>query len=416
MMSPLTIMMAGSRSGAACEPCGIQPEANLRVALEDREARMRIEDCRAKNAETPPMSPSELRVLRFHATRGRTLLAKLTLAVICLSGALASGGQNTQEPRRFFKEQIGLSDDQIATIDGGSVVVKTLPSKAPAEVIVFGATYVNAASEAYLEFAFDMDRLRNVPRYLGAGRFSNPPTLSDLEGFTLEPDDIKNLRSCRPGKCSVQLSREAMLQLQEAVDWSAADVADQVNGRVRKMALELLVRYQERGNSALEIYQDKSRAFDMDASFQSLLSRSELLPVYLPELKRYLLEYPAAIPSAVESFFYWEKVDFGLKPTLRLNHVIAYRSTGPRGAVHVVAVKQLWASHYLQLALDLTACVPERGRTTGPGSYVISLKGSTQQGLTGLIGSLRRRAVVRGTLSAQENSLIDIKKALEGRE
>lgn len=349
------------------------------------------------------------------ATRGRSLLAKLMLAAIGLSGAFLSGAQNIQEPRRFFKEQIGLSDDQIATIDDGGVAVRELPSKMPAEVIVFGATYVNAAPEEYLEFAFDMDRLRNLPSYLGARRFSNPPTLSDLEGFTLEPDDIKNLRSCRPGKCKVQLSQEAMLQLQEAVDWSAADVADQVNGRVRKMALELLVRYQERGNSALEIYQDQSRAFDMDASYQSLLSRSEMLPVYLPELKRYLLEYPAATPPASESFFYWEKVDFGLKPTLRLNQVIAYRSTGPRGAVHVVAVKQLWASHYLQLALDLTASVPESGRTNGAGSYVISLKGSTQQGLTGLIGFWRRRAVVGRSLSAQENSLINIKKALEER-
>ena len=340
----------------------------------------------------------------------------LTLAVIGLSGAFLSGAQNTQEPRRFFKEQIGLRDDQIATIDDGGVAVKALPSKTPAEVIVFGATYVNAAPEEYLEFAFDMDRLRKLPSYLGARRFSNPPTLADLEGFTLEPDDIKNLRSCRPGKCKVQLSEEAMLQLQEAVDWSAADVADQVNARVRQMALDLLVRYQERGNSALEIYQDQSRAFDMDDSFQSLLSRSEILPVYLPELKRYLLEYPAATPPGVESFFYWEKVDFGLKPTLRLNQVIAYRSTGPRGTAHVVAVKQLWASHYLQLALDLTACVPGSGGANGAGSYVISLKGSTQQGLTGLIGSLRRRAVVRRTISAQENGLINIKKALEARE
>ena len=43
------------------------------------------------------------------------------------------------------------------------------------------------------------------------------------------------------------------------------------------------------------------------------------------------------------------------------------------------------------------------------------MKGSTQPGLTGLI-SLRGRVIVRGTLSAQENSLIGIKKALEGRE
>jgi hypothetical protein len=186
----------------------------------------------------------------------------LMLVGIVLSGALVSAGQTIQEPRAFFKEQIGLSDDQIATIDGGRAVVKTLPSKTPAEVFIFGATHVNAAPEDYLKFAFDMSRLRSLPSYLGVRRFSNPPTLSDLEGFTLEPGDIKNLKDCRPGKCDVQVSREAMLQLQKAVDWSAPDVAKQVNERVRKMALEVLVRYQERGNSALEIYHDKSPPFN----------------------------------------------------------------------------------------------------------------------------------------------------------
>jgi hypothetical protein len=344
------------------------------------------------------------------------MIKVFVLVSIVLSGVLVSAGQTMQEPRTFFKEQIGLSDDQLATIDGGRVVVKALPSKTAAEVFIFGAVHVNAAPEDYLKFAFDMSRLRILPSYLGVRRFSNPPTLSDLEGFTLEPDDIKNLRYCRPGECDVQLSSEAMLQLQRAVDWSAPDVAEQVNERVRKMALELLVRYQERGNSALEIYQDKSHGFNMDAAFQSLLSRSEVLPAYLPELKRYLLEYPAPMLPNVESFFYWEKVNFGLKPTLRLNHVIAYRSTGPRGAANVVAVKQLWASHYFQLALDLTACVPESGRTNGAGSYVITLKGSTQHGLAGFMGLFRRRVVVSKVLSAQENDLINIKKALEARE
>jgi hypothetical protein len=343
------------------------------------------------------------------------MIKVLMLVGIVLSGALVSAGQAIQEPRTFFKEQIGLSDDQIATIDGGRVVVKTLLSKTPAEVFIFGATRVNAAPEDYLKFAFDMSRLRILPSYLGVRRFSSPPTLSDLEGFTLEPDDIKNLRNCKPSKCDVQLSSEAMLRLQKAVNWSAPDVAEQVNERVRKMALELLVRYQEGGNSALEIYQDKSPAFNMDAAFQSLLSASEVLPVYLPELKRYLLQYPAPMLPNVESFFYWEKVDFGLKPTLRLNHVIAYRSTGPKGAANVVAVKQLWASHYFELALDLTACVPESGRTNGAGSYVISLKGSIQQGLTGFTGLFRRKVVVSKALSAQENTLINIKNALEER-
>jgi len=324
-----------------------------------------------------------------------------------------SAEHRAREPRSFFREEVGLSDDQIDMIAGGQAVVKVLPSKTPAEIFVFGAVFVKGSPDEYVKLAFDMGRLRRLPSYLGAGRLSDPPKPMDLDGFTLEPEDIRNLKSCRPGKCNVQLPSEAMRELQRAVDWSGPDAGSQVNERVRQMALEILRRYVQEGNSALGIYRDSGHPFDVDGQLRSLVGRAEALPVYFPELSHYLLAYPNATLANVESLFYWERVDFGLKPTLRLNHAIAYRSDGPRGAAQVVAVKQLYASHYFQLALDLTACVPESSRAGGAGFYLISLKGSTQQGLTGLKGSLLRRIVVSKARSAQEKVLINIKKALE---
>lgn len=335
------------------------------------------------------------------------------LAGVVLCAALCNAGEAPLEPSVFFREQMGLNDDEIAMIGRGQAVAKVLPSRIAAEIIVFGAVFVKARPEEYVRLAFDMGRLRRMPGYLGAVRFGDPPLLSDLDGFTLEPDDIRNLKNCRPGKCAVQLPAEAMHELQKALDWSGPNVATHVNERMRKMAFEVLQRYQEDGNRVLGSYRDSKSPFDVDAQLQSLVGRSKALPVYLPELDRYLLDYPNAALTNVEASFYWEKVTFGLKPTLRLNHAIAYRSEGARGVAQVVAVKQLYASHYFQLALDLTACVTERGRTSEPGFYLISLRGSTQQGLTGLLGALRRRIIVSRTRSAQETALINIKKALE---
>jgi hypothetical protein len=65
------------------------------------------------------------------------MIKVLMLVGIILSRALVSAGQMIQEPRTFFRDQIGLSDGQIATIDGGGAVVKMLPSKTPAEVFIF---------------------------------------------------------------------------------------------------------------------------------------------------------------------------------------------------------------------------------------------------------------------------------------
>lgn len=133
-----------------------------------------------------------------------------TLVGIVLLAALDGSGQTAREPQTFFRDHIGLNDDQIAAIARGNPIVKVLPANTANEIFVFGAVFVNAAPEEYVKLAINMDRLRRLPGYLGIGRISNPPALSDLEGFSLEPEDIRDLRDCRPGQCEVQLPAEAM--------------------------------------------------------------------------------------------------------------------------------------------------------------------------------------------------------------
>ena len=53
--------------------------------------------------------------------------------------------------------------------------------------------------------------------------------------------------------------------------------------------------------------------------------------MYLPELNEYLLEYPKAKSDNVQAGFYWEEVNFGLKPTFRIVQRIVYRGASPNG-------------------------------------------------------------------------------------
>jgi hypothetical protein len=335
------------------------------------------------------------------------------LVGLLLFGGITAAAQNSQEPFTFFREQIGLTEDQISHIARGRVIAKVLPSGSLAEIFMFGAVFVRASPESFAKRALDIDRLRQLPGYLNVGRFRDPPILADLNGFTLEPDDIRNLKTCRPGKCTIQLPAEAIRALQAEVDWSQPDIANEVNGRMQRMALDLLQSYRKDGNRVLQTYHDLDHPFNVDAELRSFLARSDALTSYLPDLRRYLLDYPKTNLANVESVFFWEKVNFGMKPTLRLNHAISYRSEGPRGAADVVVVKQLFASHYFQLALDLSACVPATSPSGDRGFYLISLRGSTQQGFSGLMGSLLRRIVVSKTRTTQEKWLMRIKDALE---
>ncbi|NWF85681.1 MAG: hypothetical protein HXY18_17835 [Bryobacteraceae bacterium] len=343
------------------------------------------------------------------------MIGSAALVIIVLAGTHLCSAQGLQEPMRFFREQVALSDDQIMQLSLGKPVAKVLPSKNPAEMIVFGAVFVRASPDAYIKLAFDIDRLRRSPGYSGAGQLHQPPDLSDLNGFDLEPSDMKSLSKCKPGKCAVQLPAKMIHDLQASIDWSKPDAAAQVNTWFRRTALEILLRYQKIGNMALPQYHDSDSPFDVNGEIQSLLERSEALPMYLPALKSYLLNYPTSELKEAESIFYWERVNFGMKPTLRLNHAVTYRSDGPGGPVPIVVVKQLFARHYFQLALDLSACVLGTSRLGDSGFYLISLRGSTQSGFTGLFGALLKKLVASKTRAMQEKALLNIKQELESR-
>lgn len=345
----------------------------------------------------------------------RTRFPRLFLALflVFFLRPFASNAQDV-EPFKFFRDYAELKDDQIKEIRSGKAFAKIMESRTADEVFVFGSVYVQSTPEKYLKLASDIDELRKLPSYLAIRKFSDPPQLSDLDGFTFEADDIKQLKDCKPGKCDVQLPADAMDEFKQSVNWSAPDAANQANQLAQKLAFEAIQRYTQGGNAALGTYMDKHHPAVVGETFASLLSRSKALPAYLPKLHSYLLEYPQAQSGNIQSEFYWEKVNFGLKPTLRIVQAIVYRDSGSTAPVYALAVKQLYASHYFETALDLTVCVRDQ-ENPGRGFYLITLKGSQQAGLTGFKGGIVRKVAVDKTRSALERSLAAIKQKLESR-
>jgi hypothetical protein len=170
----------------------------------------------------------------------------------------------------------------------------------------------------------DMTRRKTVAGYLGAGEFSAPPTVGDLDGLSLDRGDIEDLKNCRPGDCELQLPAESMEAARASIQWSSPDVAKQVTTLAKRGIIRLVKEYRQGGDRALQPCCDKSDPVPPSEQFESLLSHLELFPRYLPDLNRYLLEFPNSRPEQAQNLFYWEKVNFGLKPTIRVNHAILY--------------------------------------------------------------------------------------------
>ena len=313
----------------------------------------------------------------------------------------------------YFKKYIGLNDRQIKAIRSSEGFAKTLPSRTPDEIFVFGAIYVSAKPETYVMLSRDFDRRRNIPGFPAIGEFSSPPLLSDLKGFVLDSDEIKSLKSCKPGKCPIQMPAASIKEIRQSTDWSTPDAVNRFNQVLQESALERLSAYQRDGNRALGVYDDKQPPVDVAAQFKYMLSYSSVLPHQLPDFYNYLLSYPQGKPATAEDSFYWARVEFGLKPTLRIVHVISMSANSDGRPIFVIAEKQLYASHYFRTALDLTFCISDVSDPNRPGFHLIKSMGSEQSGLTGFKGSIVRKVALNRSASSLQKSLAAIKAALE---
>jgi hypothetical protein len=180
------------------------------------------------------------------------------------------------------------------------------------------------------------------------------------------------------------------------------------------MILELVRAYQTNGNAALGSYNDGREPLLVAEQVHALLTSGDWLPLPVPELMAYLEDYPRNRPAGAEDFFYWSVVDFGLQPTVRVNHVVIYPlAARPSGVSHVIAIKQLYASHYFHSTLELRALVDDDRGAGAHGFYLISLTRSRSDGTTGLKGSLLRPVISRRSRTAVRGYLEHIKRQVE---
>ena len=179
------------------------------------------------------------------------------------------------------------------------------------------------------------------------------------------------------------------------------------------MMLEHAQIYMRDGDEGLGEYRDKKRPLFLEEEFDGLLENSPYLVEYLPEFNRYLDDYPNAELPGAEDFFYWSKVKFGLKPTVRLNHVVIYPFEREGRKSVVIGSKMLYASHYFHTALELKVLVRDSTKPAAKGFYLVSLNRSRSDGLTGLFGGIVRSKAQSEAQKALAAALGSAREALE---
>jgi hypothetical protein len=285
--------------------------------------------------------------------------------------------------RTFFRRTIGLSDPQVAEVESGRVVTKQLPGADKPEMAAFGAVRVTGRKDVYLERVRDVARFRQGPSTLQIGRIRVPPSIEDFAALTLEDGDFAAARECKPGDCDLKLARTALERIRREMDWKAPDARARATLLMKQMLVEYVTAYQKAGTTEMATYADDAVPLDAPAEFRKVLGASPYLVQYAPELQRHLEEYPKAKAAGAEDLFYWTKDKFGPKPTVAVHHVTVWRDPAdPTRAA--VASKQIYASHYFQAALDLTAVVD----APAGGFYLVDLYRARVDPPTGMLSGV----------------------------
>jgi hypothetical protein len=293
--------------------------------------------------------------------------------------------------RDLFKFDSG----QVDQVRRGTPVATSLPGALDREIVVGGAVRIGTGVSRVVDLFRDIERLESGKGFLQTVRVSDPPQPADFTALTLPDEDVQDLRRCRIGDCKLQLPQRGF-DLLARVNWSSADASTEVQSFARHLALDVVRSYRAGGAEAIGPTLEEHTPRHTADEFVEMMSGKPFLDTATPGLATFLSRYPRGPrPDGLEEIFYWSLVEFGLKKTLRINHIAIYPLSGTSGARWVVANRQIWASHYFQNAVEVRLLV-DAPASPGAAHYLLVLNLARPDGLTGLFGPVVRYKVRSG--------------------
>ena len=331
------------------------------------------------------------RSARFSAVAGALLL--LTIGVPRAASV---------NPFDALLPDVSISEPERARLDLGETVVRVTPGR-DGFLSLTAVVRIDVTSERLIAWTASVEALQKGKYVPEIGRFSSPPSVEDLQGLAIEDDDLDDLAKCRIRDCGVKLSSVEIASLGGRRNRAAMDVA------LRRVLVQRATDYLARGDVCALPYHDHSEPVTPAAIFQALLQRLEFFPRSLRCYATYLQAYPDAADGHVrQSFLYWSKESLGMKPIISITHFSAARFDAPGLPQAVVAAKQVYASHYKNASLTVTALVADEG-----GHYLVYINRSHVDAFQGMFGGMVRRIVERRVKAEAPGVLLGLRKRLE---
>jgi hypothetical protein len=327
-------------------------------------------------------------------------------------GAATSAGGSATAAQTFLRTNFAITDEDLAHLNAGRVVSRTLPSSDSREVATLGVIRMAVTPAFYISRLADIIGFKRDEAVLQIGTFSDPPVVGDMAAMALDESDTRSLRNCRVGDCGIQLPAAAIQRFQSEVNWQAPDAAQQANALVRHVLVAYAAEYLKHGGAASMKYADVSPETDMGHEFATLVEPPGPGLNQFPGLIQHLLTYPAGVSRDITDRLYWSKELVRSRGVVSITHLSVAHLPEDAVPEYAVASKQIYASHYFDASLGLTVLVPDRSGKT-PATYVVYLNRSRIDLFNGFFGGITR-AIVKGKARGTVTLLLErLKKAAD---
>ena len=330
------------------------------------------------------------------------MLKSSAVLVVALAAALASpvGAGGRASGRAFVTDTFKLSAADWARIHGGRVVARTLESSHKREVATLGVVRVNVTPAYYVTKLEDITTFKKSDQVLQVGRFSTPPSMSDVAAMTLDEKDIGELRTCRLSDCGVRLPAQAIARFRNEIDWRRSDARERATSLYQQILVEYVTAYAKSGAAASMRYADTNDHLDTAREAREVAAMEKGGWSRFPELGRHVLEYNGQPASGIIDVLYWSKEKVAARNVVSVTHLSIAR-TPESPADYAVATKQIYGAHYFDASLGLTVLVRDEAAPSAA-TYVVYLNRTRIDLFDGLFGGVTRSIVsgkARGTVS-----------------
>ncbi len=327
-------------------------------------------------------------------------------ALILATADLSGPPQPRQDAASILQPYVRASEAELRRLDRGDVLTKTLDSPDGREVTSFGVIRVMCTADTFVERLRDIERFKASEYVLQIGRFTPQPSVADLAGLTLDHGDREAMRTCVPQDCGLRLPAQAMDRFRTGIPWGTPGEVEAAAVAMRQFLADEARTYLASGSTALPDYADQHGTTPRAQAFRQLLRPVDYKAESQPEMFRWLDEFPKGTLEGADSFLYWSREKFGLKPTISISHSVLLRRNG----LVSFGSKQVFASHYFEASLGMALFVPVPDTPYG---YVTYLNRSRVDTLRGFLAPIARIVAARRARDGLERMLTGVKGKLE---